>query len=139
MTALPPRPAPGVYAIVNRVLSPNDERLAITFNGSDQPATATVRTDSPAQRWVIADYDTRTQSVSPQSSQNLQAAWGSGFVTVLPAGNYVWTIRNTDTGYTIQDGGVTVFWGVANAVDGAEVTIGDGTGNEKQRWFFEKI
>ncbi|OJA15415.1 hypothetical protein AZE42_13912, partial [Rhizopogon vesiculosus] len=89
--------------------------------------------------WVIADYDTKTQSVSPQSAQNLQAAWGSGFVTVLPAGNYVWTIRYTDTGYTIQDGGVTVFWGVANAVDGAEVTIGAGTGNEKQRWFFEKI
>ncbi|OJA09067.1 hypothetical protein AZE42_12654, partial [Rhizopogon vesiculosus] len=49
MTALPPRPAPGVYAIVNRVLSPNDERLAITFNGPDKSATATARTDGPAQ------------------------------------------------------------------------------------------
>ncbi|OAX33577.1 hypothetical protein K503DRAFT_700206 [Rhizopogon vinicolor AM-OR11-026] len=134
-----PRPAPGVYVIVNRVLSPNDKRLAITFNGPDQPATATVRTDGPAQRWVIADYDTRTQSVSPTNAQNLQAAWGSGFVTVLPAGKYVWTIRKTDTGYTIQDGGVTAFWGVEEAINGAEVTIEVGTGNEKQRWFFESV
>jgi hypothetical protein len=48
--AMPPRPSPGVYVIVNRVLSPNDERLAITFNGPDRPATMTVRTDDPAQR-----------------------------------------------------------------------------------------
>ncbi|KAJ8594647.1 hypothetical protein M405DRAFT_729471, partial [Rhizopogon salebrosus TDB-379] len=114
-------------------------RLAITFNGPDRPATMTVRTDDPAQRWIIGDFDSKTQSVAPTSAPNLQAAWGSGFVTVLPAGGYVWTIRQTDTGYTIQDGGVSVFWGVANAVSGTEVSIGGGTGNEKQRWFFERV
>ncbi|KAJ8594648.1 hypothetical protein M405DRAFT_729517 [Rhizopogon salebrosus TDB-379] len=97
---MPLKPAPGVYVIVNRVLSPDDERLAITFNGPDRPATVTARTDGPAQRWIIGDYDPKTQSVSPTSAPNLQAAWGSGFVTVLPAGGYVWTIRQTDTGYT---------------------------------------
>ncbi|KAJ8594649.1 hypothetical protein M405DRAFT_857990, partial [Rhizopogon salebrosus TDB-379] len=79
--AMPPRPSPGVYVIVNRVLSPNDERLAITFNGPDRPATMTVRTDDPAQRWIIGDFDSKTQSVAPTSAPNLQAAWGSGFVT----------------------------------------------------------
>lgn len=95
--------------------------------------------------------------MSPVNATNLQAAWGSGFVTVLPAGGYVWTIRSSDTGFTcvlrssplshrcrnasfgsIQDGGVTVFWGTDNATDDATVTIGGGTGNEKQRWIFQK-
>jgi len=51
---------PGIYVIINRVLSSNDETLAITFNGPGQPATATVMTDhpSPAQR-VYVRYNTR--------------------------------------------------------------------------------
>ncbi|KAG0707080.1 hypothetical protein DFH29DRAFT_75268 [Suillus ampliporus] len=131
------KPPAGTYVIVNRVLSPHDERLAITFNGSDRPLTATARTDSASQHWIVKDYDAKTQSVAPASAQNLQAAWGSGFVTVLPAGGYVWTIRQTNSGYTIQDGGVTVFWGVADAVNNTNVTIGAGTGGEKQRWILE--
>ena len=95
--------------------------------------------------------------MSPVSSSSLQAAWGSGFVTVLPAGAYVWTIRSTDSGYTcvfflpvvlyrqisstdldsIQDGGVSVFWGVDHANSDAQVTITGGTGGEKQRWILE--
>ncbi|OJA18337.1 hypothetical protein AZE42_06215 [Rhizopogon vesiculosus] len=90
----------GVYAIINRVLSPEDERLAITFNGEDETVTVTDWTNDTTQQWVIADYDTTTQSVSPGSDQSLQAAWGDDVVTVLTAGSYVWTIRNNDTGYT---------------------------------------
>ena len=53
-------------------------------------------------KWVIANFNiTGTQSVSPVSASNLQAAWGSGFVTVLPAGNYVWTIRKTNSGFFV--------------------------------------
>jgi len=45
------------------------------------------------------------------------------------------------SGRPTQDthGGVTAFWGVEEAIDGAEVTIEVGTGNEKQRWFFESV
>jgi len=132
------KPADGTYVIVNRVLSPNDEKLAITFNGEGNTATVTPLSSSPSQRWIVKNYDAKTQSVTPVSATNLQAGWGSGVVTVIPAGGYVWTLRSSDTGYTIQDGGVTVFWGVANASSGGPVTIGSGTGNEKQRWFFEK-
>ncbi len=101
--------------IVNRILSPSGDELAITYNGQGNAATVTKRTDSAAQKvstparlsnidnrfqWVVQDYDGRTQSVSPSSATNLQAAWGSGYVTVLPAGSYVWTIRSSPTGYT---------------------------------------
>ncbi|KIJ95877.1 hypothetical protein K443DRAFT_124679 [Laccaria amethystina LaAM-08-1] len=133
--------APGTYIIVNRVLSPEDEMLAITFNGQGKTATVTPTTAaSGAQRWVIKDYDAKTQYVTPADAPGLQAAWGSGVVTVLPAGGYVWTIRKTDEGYTIQDGGVTQFWGLDVAHPKSPVTIGAGTAtlNEKQRWLFDK-
>jgi hypothetical protein len=43
--------APGTYIIVNRVLSPEDEMLAITFNGQGKTATVTPTTAaSGAQR-----------------------------------------------------------------------------------------
>lgn len=134
------KPPAGTYVIVNKYPSPNDGKLAITFNGSNQPLTANIRTDSPTQRWIIRDYDANTQSVTPVNATSLQAAWGSGYVTVLPAHNYVWTIRGQDngTGYTIQDGGVTVFWGVAVALNNTNVTIGSATGNDKQKWLLER-
>ncbi|KAF9510829.1 hypothetical protein BS47DRAFT_1347438 [Hydnum rufescens UP504] len=59
---------------------------------------------------------------------------------------------------SIQDGGLTAFWGAADTVDGAEVSatfdliavclaedraaqvsIGDGTGEETQRWTLERV
>jgi len=40
---------------------------------------------------------------------------------------------------SIQDGGVTVFWGVAYADVGSRVSIGAGTGSEKQKWVLEKV
>jgi hypothetical protein len=35
------RPEPGTYVIYNRVLSVNGEKLAMTFNGDQQPITVT--------------------------------------------------------------------------------------------------
>ncbi|OAX32154.1 hypothetical protein K503DRAFT_870302 [Rhizopogon vinicolor AM-OR11-026] len=130
---------PGVYAIINNVFSHEDEALVITFNGINEPVTVTVWTDDPAQHWVIAGDDTMAQCVSPEGAQDLQPAWGDHFVTVLLGVNYVWTIKNRGTGYTIQDGGQTVFWGVEDAVAGAGVTIGAGTSSETQKWSFESI
>jgi regulator of sigma D len=44
------KPSEGTYVIVNRVLSSIGEELAITFNGKDQTATLTPRSNSEAQR-----------------------------------------------------------------------------------------
>ena len=50
------KPAAGTYVIVNRVLSPKGEKLAITFNGQGHAATVTARSDSAAQRVRITCY-----------------------------------------------------------------------------------
>jgi len=52
------KPAPGCYHILNRVLSPNNEMLALTFNGVDNYVTVTPFSPSdPNQRvscpWFI--------------------------------------------------------------------------------------
>ncbi|KAK0192160.1 hypothetical protein F5146DRAFT_1135915 [Armillaria mellea] len=100
------KPAPGTYKIINRVLSINNKRLAITANAEDKAANVIEEASSnTAQNWVIADFDSNTQSMAPTARPSLQAAWGSGFMTMFPANNYVWTIKETDTGITIQDGG----------------------------------
>ncbi|KAG8952506.1 hypothetical protein FRC04_004566 [Tulasnella sp. 424] len=129
----------GTYYIINRVESPNGERLCITFNGENQPPTVTAKSDSAKQKWQITTYsDNRTQYIVPTSSSGLQCAWGSGVVTVLPAGGYVWTIRSSDSGYTIKDGGETQVWGVNVAQDGAQVAISGDAPREAQRWTFQK-
>ncbi|KAK0231356.1 hypothetical protein IW262DRAFT_1343771 [Armillaria fumosa] len=134
------KPAPGAYKIVNRVLSVNNKRLAITANAEGKAATVTEESSSnTAQQWIIADFDSNTQSLAPVARPSLQAAWGSGFMTVLPASGYVWTIRETDTGVTIQDGGRTAFWGLTNASENSEVTIGTGTGVVQQRWVLIRV
>ncbi|KAF9795706.1 hypothetical protein IEO21_11077 [Rhodonia placenta] len=132
------RPSAGTYIIYNRVLSPTGEKLAFTFTGQNKTQTVTPLSNNETQKWIIKDYNSNTQTISPESNANLQAAWGDQGVTVLPAGAYVWVIRSTDSGYTIQDGKQTVYWGVADAVDNANVTITAGTGNEKQRWIFHQ-
>ncbi|KAK0482330.1 hypothetical protein IW261DRAFT_1606233 [Armillaria novae-zelandiae] len=134
------KPAPGTYKIINRVLSVNNKRLTITANAEGKPANVSEEASSnTAQEWVIADFDSNTQSMTPVARPRLQAAWGSGVVTVLPANNYVWTIRETDTGVTIQDGGRTAFWGVTNASEESQVTIGPGTGDLQQRWILMRV
>ncbi|KAK0191495.1 hypothetical protein F5146DRAFT_1224223 [Armillaria mellea] len=134
------KPAPGTYKIINRVLSVNNKQLAITANAEGKAATVTEESSSnTAQQWVIADFDSNTQSLAPVARPSLQAAWGSGFMTVLPASGYVWTIRETDTGLTIQDGGRTAFWGLATASENSEVTIGAGTGAVQQRWVLMRV
>ncbi|KAF9510835.1 hypothetical protein BS47DRAFT_1299653 [Hydnum rufescens UP504] len=134
------RPTPGTYIITNKARSTEGNELTITFNGKGNALTVDNRTDSPSQRWKISNYsDGRTSYVVPVSAPSLQVAWGRGVAIVLPAGAYVWTIRETRTGYTIQDGGLTAFWGVAHTVDGAKVTIGGGTGEVTQRWHLKRV
>ncbi|KAG8882828.1 hypothetical protein FRB97_004404 [Tulasnella sp. 331] len=134
------KPADSTYYIINRVLSPTGEKLVITYNGQNQAATVTPMAANDAkQQWKIQDYDANTQYVIPVSHPNEQAAWGAGFMTVLPAGGYVWNIRSSDGGYTIHDGGVTNVWGVLTANGGQSVTISHDGPREGQRWIFQKV
>ncbi|KAK0496405.1 hypothetical protein EDD18DRAFT_1462874 [Armillaria luteobubalina] len=115
------KPASGTYKIINRVLSVENKRLAITANAEGKPANVTEDSSSnTAQQWIIADFDNNTQSMAP-------------------SGGYVWTIRQTDTGITIQDGDRTAFWGVASASEDSQVTIGAGTGDVQQRWILVRV
>ncbi|KAG1821252.1 hypothetical protein EV424DRAFT_1488299 [Suillus variegatus] len=139
-------PAPGTYVIVNKALSPTNERLAITYNGLNQPLTVNIKTDSSHQRWIVQDHDQNTKSLVPVDATTLQAAWGEDCATARPAHSYVWTITETDSGYRrvpprsfIQDGVGTAFWGVADAVDNAPLVAGSDTGDEKHRWSFERV
>ncbi|EGN94203.1 hypothetical protein SERLA73DRAFT_144703 [Serpula lacrymans var. lacrymans S7.3] len=133
------KPSAGTYVIYNRVLDASGRKLAITYNGEGNYATATPLSNGDLQKWIIRDFDPQTQSVTPATNSGLQAGWGSEGVEVLPAGNYVWTIRSSDSGYTIKDGGVTVNWGLGTAVEGQKIAIGSDTGNEKQRWILERV
>ncbi|KAG1821254.1 hypothetical protein EV424DRAFT_1539292 [Suillus variegatus] len=127
---------PGTYVIVNKALSLTNERLAITYNGLDQPLTVNIKTDSSRQLWIVQDHDQNTHTLVPIDARALQAARDADCATALPAHNYVWSIRTTDSGSSIQDVLGTVFWG-ADAVDNAPVTIEPD--NEKHRWSFEPV
>ena len=36
--------------------------------------------------------------------------------------------------FSVQDGGLTVFWGLQKAINREPVSFGEGTGDEKQNW-----
>jgi len=133
-------PALGTYIISSRARSPDGERLAITYNGRSNAVTVTPKKDtSVTQHWIIGEFGSGKSTVVPYNSQRDQAAWGEGFVTILPAGGYVWILEETAGGWTIQDGGKTQFWGLDQATQNSQVTIGPGTGHERQRWILEKV
>ncbi|KAJ8695472.1 hypothetical protein PTI98_008073 [Pleurotus ostreatus] len=124
----------GTYYIVNRMLSSSGQKLALTFNGENNTVTVTL-INATNQAWAIRDYsDGKTQTVSPVSSPHLQIGMGSGVIKVLSPGGYVWTLRNTPSGATIQDGDVTVFWGLPEAQVDQAVGFGKEAANGNQRW-----
>ncbi|KAH7335382.1 hypothetical protein B0J17DRAFT_669923 [Rhizoctonia solani] len=136
---------PGVYMIYNRVLSPFGQRLAMTFNGKDQPTTVTpLDPSSPKQQWVVENYGydeeraTSLQHVRPQTAQELESGW-SDTIFATERKNQVWGITKDGSAYTIRDGGKTVTWGIQTAAQGTSVVpLKDATG-EKERWIFHKV
>jgi len=133
------RPAAGRYFIYNRVLSPSGQKLAITFKKDAEGAVVTGLNFAPSQIWDVKDFDDKTQSISPDGDNKLQAAWGDGFISVKPAGNFVWVVRSSDQGFTIKDGRETNNWGLDNAVEGHLVNIGKPKDVPEQHWVFEKV
>ncbi|KAK6525860.1 hypothetical protein TWF281_010904 [Arthrobotrys megalospora] len=133
------KPAPGDYVIYSRVLSCTGEKLAITFCKKGGPATVTPLTYRKEQVWTISNYsDGRTQYVIPKKDSSLQVGWGDTGAVVIPAGEYVWTIRSGNEGFTIQDGDVTKNWGIVKGNTNEKVCISVDKGQPGQRWILEK-
>ncbi|KAK6360948.1 hypothetical protein TWF730_007063 [Orbilia blumenaviensis] len=134
------RPAPGDYIIYNRVLSCSGQKLAITYCNKGGPVTVTPLTQLREQIWTIKNYsDGKTQHIIPKKDDNLEVGWGKTGAVVIPPGNYVWTIRDGDDGYTIQDGARTKNWGVEKAVANTKVCISVDRGSPYQRWVLQKV
>ncbi|KAG2005028.1 hypothetical protein CC2G_003527 [Coprinopsis cinerea AmutBmut pab1-1] len=134
------KPPAGRYVIYNRVLSPNGEKLALTYPGYQREAlTLTPLHHSANQIWILNNWDATTSSLTPETARNTQVGWGSGNVPiVLPPGNYVWTLASSAGGYIIQDGGKTVYWNAGEAVANTKVSIGGDNGLQA-RWIFERV
>ncbi|EIW83809.1 hypothetical protein CONPUDRAFT_119225 [Coniophora puteana RWD-64-598 SS2] len=133
------KPSPGRYVIYHRIQSSSGERLAITYNGQNGYPTVNPLTYEDNQIWIIQNYNDTTQSISPASNSNLQCGWGDNAVIVLPPQAYVWIIRNNASGYTIQDGGQTVYWGLDEAEEKQNVTIKQGEGGIFQSWILKQV
>ncbi|KAJ7054392.1 hypothetical protein C8F01DRAFT_1235197 [Mycena amicta] len=132
------RPADGVYFIYNRALSPQGEKLAMVFNGNQQPITVTpLNTSATNQRWEIRTYDRTTQHVIPMDDKRLEAGWGAKIYTLVQ-GNYVWNITH-DNGYCIKDGGRTISWSLCNPSDRDPVVPLSDYAGANQRWIFQKV
>ncbi|KAF9497764.1 hypothetical protein BDN71DRAFT_1429204 [Pleurotus eryngii] len=109
-------PNPGTYYIVNRVLSPAGQKLALTFNGVWNTVTLT-------PQWCIRNYYSgATQSVSPASESHLEMEWAQASYESCPLEAI------------IQDGAVTVFWGLSDANVHQEVAFGDEDERGNQHW-----
>jgi len=134
------KPTPSNYYIINRVLSPTGDKLAITSNGQEKTVTLTALTNLASQQWVIVNYsDGANQSVSPMEAQNLQCGPSGAVIAVLPYNSYVYWIRGGGGApYTIHGGNNgAVGWSVATATDGAQVAWGPQTGY--QEWILQPI
>ncbi|KAG1790828.1 uncharacterized protein HD556DRAFT_1389172 [Suillus plorans] len=127
---------PGTYVIVNKIPCPTNERLAITYNGPDQPLTVNIRTDSSRQRWIV---ENKTRSLVPVDATDFQAVWDADCARTIRKYNFAWIIQPTNSGYTIQDDTGTAFWGVLDAVNNAPLVVGYDTGDEQHRWSFERV
>ena len=61
--------------------------------------------------------------VSPRSSFSYYLPRCLGFLYLIPR-----------LVFSVQDGGLTVFWGLQKAINREPVSFGEGTGDEKQNW-----
>ncbi|KAG9313610.1 hypothetical protein JVU11DRAFT_5940 [Chiua virens] len=126
-------PAPGKYYIVNRVISVTGGPLTLTYDDEVAVVTVAELQDIPTQgRQYYGDR--RTQSVSPHYAPHFQIGLGDGVIKVLPPHDYVWTIREREGVYTIQDDDATVFWGLERSINREPVRFGEGAGNTKWDW-----
>jgi len=130
--------ADGTYYIVNRVMDPDGNKLAMQSNGVNAAPGVTPLTNDPSQQWVLKTYQDDQKYVSPQGSPDLQVGWGDNTATLLPAGSYVWNFLNDSTGIKIMNGKQTVVWGVTAALPTFPIAIGPDNPREAQRWILIK-
>ncbi|KAG2005040.1 hypothetical protein CC2G_003539 [Coprinopsis cinerea AmutBmut pab1-1] len=116
------KPAAGRYVIYNRALSGSGEKLALTYPGQEKsPLILTPLDRNSKQIWVLSDYSSDLSYIRPDSVSNTEVGMSSGSPVVLPPGGYVWTLTSSSDGYTIQDGGKTIYWNIAEADDNTKV------------------
>ncbi|KIJ29625.1 hypothetical protein M422DRAFT_54109 [Sphaerobolus stellatus SS14] len=129
-------PADGNYAILNAVISPQGNPVALTFDGNGNAAIVTPFIPGAYnQTWTLTSATTTTKTVhSTLNGLEVQPATGGGFIIVAsPRGN-TWTIV-TGTYTLIQGARNTSSWGVAVSTSGETVTITSGTGvDARSRW-----
>jgi hypothetical protein len=162
LSARSPDLATGTYRISNAALGPNNEELAITFNGNASPTVTTAsgslsqkvcarcKVIFPAYRlyrhskWVITNHESDSvpgYTLRPAHSKNLEAIWSSlDYVEVYPDPyTYSWTVSETDTGYVISSFVESTWSWQLQAPDvGAEIWINDKDVGERARWILEK-
>ncbi|KAK6514437.1 hypothetical protein TWF506_008830 [Arthrobotrys conoides] len=132
--------APGDYVIYNRVLSCSGQKLAVTFNGKDKPATVTPLTHSSEQIWCIKDFtDGRTQTVVPRKSGDLQVAIGKNVAVTIEAGQYVWFIRRGNKGFCIETGDRDRNWGIEEGNVDEKICVSKDKGHHGYKWVIERV
>jgi hypothetical protein len=120
------KPADGNYYIIQRVLSPTGDKLAVTSNGQGQSVTLTPLANSASQQWNITRYNTDCQSIYPSGVTNLQLGptiTGGGFIALLQPSNYNYQIRGPSYAIRVADGG-PVMWSVSSATADSKVAWG---------------
>ncbi|KIJ42663.1 hypothetical protein M422DRAFT_170827 [Sphaerobolus stellatus SS14] len=136
---------PGTYQVINRVLDPAGNKLALTFNGNQALITVQPVSNNSNQLWVLTDFSNPTvtgNSLAPLNSGGFQVGPVGNFPTslaALPFDEFVWPSTNVDGSFRVSDGEFDFFWGLNNATDGAEVQVSQLTGQATQLWVFLKV
>jgi len=126
----------GDYFIVNRVHTSSGNQLACNFNGNNSAINVSNFEYLPTQVWSITIYS-NMHSISPAISSELMIGIGDGGIEALndEIYTYTWYIDEVKDVYVIMDGSLSYFWGLHDAVEGAQVTLTTGTGDETQNWW----
>ncbi|KAI9459755.1 hypothetical protein HD554DRAFT_2330888 [Boletus coccyginus] len=116
----------GSFFIVSKTPTSDGKLLAITYNGVNSALT-----------WILAPYNTSSQTVSPKNDPILVAGTeGSNFtVKSLSSGVHNWVIKLSGTlgVFTIIDGGLVNTWYINKAAVGESIAKGPGS-HSVQEW-----
>ncbi|KAG8775019.1 hypothetical protein FRC12_001709 [Ceratobasidium sp. 428] len=133
------QPEPGLYHIISPVPSETSgDKLAMKFNGDNQPITVTPLLDysNPAQHWILENFN-ELKCIIPRNNPDLKANWYESAIYTWAGGHPCWDIVAEQGYYFIQGG--SSFWSIQNALNGALILTSHDKTGEKQRWIFSKV
>ncbi|KAG2005031.1 hypothetical protein CC2G_003529 [Coprinopsis cinerea AmutBmut pab1-1] len=131
-------PALRRYVIYSRVLSPDGEKLAITWSGRRNASLKLTTLDhTPKQIWVVSD--SVMPAFSPDVARGLEVGRGDGnTLVVFPPGGHRWVLEPSPDGYAIRDQARRVCWSVPHPVVNSRISIGNDAGL-LSRWVLERV